>query len=73
MRISVMSSPQEETCPVPENLLGMLYRASPHGLDSLIATVPARTRAMLALYCHSRAHLQSIGFAVAARLRVARP
>ena len=35
--------PQEETCPVPENLLGQLYRANSHGLDSLIATVPART------------------------------
>jgi hypothetical protein len=58
--------PQEETCPVPENLLGMLYRANSHGLDSLIGTVPARTRAMLALYCHRRAHLQSIGLAVAA-------
>ena len=58
--------PQEEACPVPENLLGMLYRANSHGLDSLIATVPARTRAMLALYCHRRAHLQSIGLAVAA-------
>jgi len=39
--------PQEETCPIPENLLGQLYRASSHGLDSLIATVPAKTRAML--------------------------
>jgi NADH dehydrogenase/NADH:ubiquinone oxidoreductase subunit G len=58
--------PQEETCPVPEKLLGELYRTSSHGLDSLIATVPAKTRAMLALYCHRRAHLQSIGLAVAA-------
>src|SRR5260221_14706222 len=58
--------PQEETCPIPENLLGQLYRANSHGLDGLIATVPARTRAMLALYCHRRTHLQSIGLAVAA-------
>ena len=58
--------PQEETCPVPENLLGQLYRANSHGLDSLIAAVPAKTRAMLALYCHRRTHLQSISLAVAA-------
>jgi hypothetical protein len=58
--------PQEETCPVPEQLLGQLYRTNSHGLDSLIATVPAKTRAMLALYCHRRTHLQSIGLAVAA-------
>ncbi|MEI8152355.1 MAG: hypothetical protein WCG92_12235 [Hyphomicrobiales bacterium] len=58
--------PQEETCPVPEHLLGELYRANSHGLDGLLASVPAKTRAMLALYCHRRAHLQSIGLAVAA-------
>jgi hypothetical protein len=58
--------PQEETCPVPEHLLGELYRTSAHGLDSLLDTVPAKTRAMLALYCHRRAHLQSIALAVAA-------
>jgi hypothetical protein len=58
--------PQEETCPVPEHLLGQLYRANAHGLDSLLETVPAKTRAMLALYCHRRAHLQSIALAVAA-------
>ena len=58
--------PQEEACPIPEQLLGQLYRATSHGLDSLIATVPAKTRAMLALYCHRRTHLQSIALAVAA-------
>ena len=58
--------PQEEACPVPEHLFGQLYRSSAHDLDSLIATVPAKTRAMLALYCHRRSHLQSIALAVAA-------
>src|SRR3954447_26709524 len=57
---------QEEACPVPEHLLGQLYQAKAHGLDELMATVPAKTRAMLALYCYRRAHLQSIGLAVAA-------
>ena len=57
---------QEEDCPVPEHLLGQLYRAKAHGLDELVATVPAKTRAMLALYCYRRVHLQSIGLAVAA-------
>ena len=58
--------PQEEACPVPEHLIGQLYRANAHGLDELVATVPAKTRAMLALYCYRRTHLQSIGLAVAA-------
>jgi hypothetical protein len=32
----------------------------------MISTVPGATRAMLALYCYRRAHLQSIGFAISA-------
>jgi hypothetical protein len=56
----------EETCPVPESVLGQLYRVSPHGLAELIETVPAKTRAMLAVYCYRRAHLASIGLAIAA-------
>jgi hypothetical protein len=57
---------QEEGCPVTEHLLGQLYRANARGLDELVETVPARTRAMLALYCYRRTHLQSIGLAMAA-------
>ena len=57
---------QEEGCPVTEHLLGQLYRANARGLDELVESVPARTRAMLALYCYRRTHLQSIGLAVAA-------
>jgi hypothetical protein len=58
--------PQEEHCPVPEHFLGELYRAKAHGLDELVATVPPKTRAMLAIYCYRRTHLQSVGLAVAA-------
>ena len=58
--------PQEEPCPVPDQLIGELYRSSPHGLDDLLASVPTETRAMLALYCYRRAHLASIGLAIAA-------
>jgi hypothetical protein len=53
-------------CPVPDQTLGDLYRAGPRGLTELIATVPAATRAILAIYCFRRAHLASIGIAIAA-------
>ena len=62
--------PQEEQCPVPEEVLGQLYRASKNGLEELVATVPAATRAMLAIYCYRRAHLQSIGLVVASNCTV---
>jgi hypothetical protein len=56
----------EETCPVSEELLGALYRSSQHGLSELVTSVGPETRAMLALYCYRRAHLQNIGLAIAA-------
>jgi len=55
-----------ETCPVPESLLGQLYRVTPQGLPALIDSVPANTRAMLAVYCYRRSHLTSLGIAIAA-------
>jgi hypothetical protein len=58
--------PQEDYCPVPDEVLGKLYRASPQGRNDLIATVGSHTRAMLALYCYRRAHLQSLGLVIAA-------
>jgi hypothetical protein len=56
----------DELCPIPEHTLGEMYRASPHGLAELIATVSPHLRARLALYCFRRAHLASIGLVIAA-------
>lgn len=47
-------------------MLGDLYRASPHGLNELIATVSPGARALLAVYCYRRAHLAAIGLVIAA-------
>jgi hypothetical protein len=47
-------------------MLGDLYRASPHGLHELIASVSPMARALLAVYCYRRAHLASIGLVIAA-------
>ena len=57
--------PVEETCPVPERLLGDLYRSNPEGLATLVQNIPTATRAMLALYCFKRVHLKSIALALA--------
>jgi hypothetical protein len=57
---------EDEPCPVPDQTLGEMYRASPHGLSELIATVPPAARVLLAVYCYRRAHLASIGLAIAA-------
>ena len=57
---------EDEPCPVTDQMLGEIYRASAHGLNELIATVPSPARALLAVFCYRRAHLASIGLAIAA-------
>lgn len=56
----------EESCPIADQMLGEIYRSSEHGLNELIATVAPTARAVLAVYCYRRAHLASIGLAIAA-------
>jgi hypothetical protein len=63
MRISRDSD--SDPCPVPDDLLGELYRANKNGLPELIATVSPDVRAALALYCYRRGHLKGIGLTIA--------
>jgi hypothetical protein len=57
---------ERDVCPVGDEMLGALYRASAHGLPALIDSVPPLTRAMLALFCYRRSHLQPLALAIAA-------
>jgi hypothetical protein len=57
---------EDEPCPISDEMLGEMYRTSVHGLHELIETIPPTTRALLAVYCYRRAHLASIGMAIAA-------
>jgi hypothetical protein len=53
-------------CPIRDELLGEMYRASEHGLPLLVASVSSDVRAMLALFCYRRSHLYSLSLAIAA-------
>jgi hypothetical protein len=57
---------EDDACPVGDQMLGEIHRASAHGLNQLIAAVSPTARALLAVYCYRRAHLASIGLAIAA-------
>jgi hypothetical protein len=57
---------ENERCPVADETLGQMYRSSLHGLSELIGTVRPAARASFAIYCYRRAHLASIGLAIAA-------
>ncbi len=55
-----------ERCPVREELLGEMYRASEHGLAMLVDSVSSDVRAQLALFCYRKSHLHSLALAIAA-------
>src|SRR6266566_3850646 len=58
--------PEDEVCPVRDELLGELYCAAEHGVSDLVASVAPDIRALLALYCYRRSHLHTRGVAIAA-------
>jgi hypothetical protein len=57
---------ENDFCPVQDDLLGEMYRASEHGLPQLVASVSPDVRAMLALFCYRRSHLYSLALTIAA-------
>ncbi len=56
---------ESDFCPIRDELLGEMYRASEHGLPQLVASVSPDVRAMLALFCYRRSHLYSLSLAIA--------
>jgi hypothetical protein len=57
---------QHDNCPVPNELIGQLYRASARTIHELVSHLSAEDRGDLAAFCYARAHLRGIGVAVAA-------
>jgi hypothetical protein len=57
---------ENDFCPVRDELLGEMYRASAHGLPRLVESVASDVRAKLALFCYHRSHLHSLAIAIAA-------
>ena len=55
-----------DECPCSSMTLGALYKATPDRYEGVIESIPTDVRAVLALYCYRRAHLQAIGLAIAA-------
>jgi hypothetical protein len=56
---------ENDVCPVRDELLGQMYRASENGLPQLVASVSPDVRALLALFCYRRSHLNSLAIAIA--------
>ena len=56
---------ENDFCPVRDELLGEMYRASEHGLPKLVESVSSEVRAMLALFCYRRSHLHALALSIA--------
>ena len=56
---------ESDFCPVRDELLGEMYRASESGLPRLVESVSPDARAKLALFCYRRSHLHSLAVAIA--------
>lgn len=61
----------EDGCPVPAETLGRLYRADASALPGLVADVPERTRASLAVFLYGRVHTRELGVRIAATCEAA--
>ena len=63
--ISSRDAYDSDACPVRDELLGEMYRASEHGLARLVENVSSDVRATLALFCYRRSHLHSLALSIA--------
>ena len=63
--ISNRDAYDSDSCPVRDELLGEMYRASEHGLPMLVESVSPQVRAMLALFCYRRSHLYALSLSIA--------
>ena len=61
----------EDGCPVPVETLGRLYRADVETLPDLVADIPQRTRALLAVFLYGRMHTRELGVRVASMCEAA--
>jgi hypothetical protein len=64
-RISLLSTQDPEDCPVPDAIIGQLYRSPERALADVL-TFPDDQKGRLAAFCYGRAHLRDIGLSIAA-------
>jgi hypothetical protein len=64
--IATVALADDDASPVPDELIGRLYRSPRHGINELVSGLSTSRRGSLAAFCYSRAHLHDIGLAIAA-------
>src|SRR6266404_8717463 len=64
--IATVALADDDGPPVPDELIGRLYRSSQHDINELVSGLSSSRRGSLAAFCYGRAHLRDIGLAIAA-------
>jgi hypothetical protein len=64
--VATVALADDDGSPVPDELIGRLYRSPRHGINELVSGLSTSRRGSLAAFCYSRAHLHDIGLAIAA-------
>ena len=57
--------PNEDSCPITEQLFGQLSRALPPDAVEIAKALPDPQRARLATFCYYRRHLHALGLIIA--------
>ena len=65
MAVPLGAIPNEDPCPITEQLLNQLRRASPPDAVEIAKAFPDPQRARLATFCYYRRHLHALGLMIA--------
>lgn len=64
--LSLCCDLDDDACPISDDALAKLYSANNGSLPGLLDTVEPEVKPALAFFCYRRAHLQTVGLAIAA-------
>ena len=67
LKIATSPATDRDDYAAMSNALARLYRAAANTAADAVATLSASERAKLAVYCYGRAHLNTVGLAIAAQ------
>ena len=65
MAVPLNAIPNEDPCPITEQLFGQLCQTSPPDAVEIAKALPDLQRARLATFCYYRRHLHALGLMIA--------
>lgn len=66
MPMSAFCGDFDDACPISDRALATLYSANEGSLPKLLDAIGSEIKPALAFYCYRRAHLETVGLAIAA-------